>query len=1078
LAYQNRPLRAPAVSAFATVPMIERNRARRLRWAAHQILAVAMCAPPAQAVYSQSATGASLAQSRDNGSSPANASGAGSQPASSVDLNSLTVDQLQALPLSGRNWQSFLSDAPGSETAMQDDAASNAQSRSKPSTVSVDGTALRLAFGEDATEHNSARSPSPTTFPAGETAIRELQPANSNDSALSANPADGRVNIVTEAGTNHLHGQSFFFDRQSVWGARNPFAKWVKVTSPPTSLTTPTFTPEPYSPSDREWIWGFGLGGVLRRDRLFWFASTDGFHRDNPAVSSVRHPDSFFAQPSNDQMQVLSARLGLSSANPVSAGLGAYSSLLETLSGLLGPAARTSSQWSGFGRIDWSAGERNRLTVEGTAASLDSPGGGLRRVSETYGSHSFGSKDAGTYWLIGRWQHFITSNLLTFTQGSIGRQVQHMRAQTPSPYEQTLDINAWGQLPQIIVDSRYGFTIGNPARFSRGNYPDENLYHAQQQMSWVRGDLLLRAGFAVDHNRDATSRLLNQTGTYHYSTVENFASDALAFAAFGLDGQLDPMHQHNCDQTGKVWRDSTGALHGLGYLPCYSYYSQAIGPSGWWLSTNDWSGYATSQWQARKDLVVSLALRWEREQLPAPLTALANPDLPLTQVTPTLGNQWGPRVGVAFGSGTHYRPVLRFGYGMYFGRASNSLVQNIRTHTGSLNGDLDFFIRPTDNLYGGGAPPFPYVLSGQPASAVKPGAIEFAAGFRNSQIHQAEASTEQALPGHLHLTAIAVASLGRLLPVTLDANIDPAINPKTITYMVVDGVHAGPLKSSQITVPFYASWPVTHSSTGFGGRLNANYQQISEIFSRANSTYEAAMFRLIRNSRTISLRVRYAYSHAMDWNPNETSQVGGSSVLDPANFRDEYGTSNLDVRHMVTAAAIFEPRWNVSRDTGCFINGWKLSGIGQFHSGSPFTMRTAGSLAKEFTVSETPIVALAPGMNGYGGDNRIYGVGRNTYRYPSTWKADVRLGKHFRVGHDRELELLAQSFNLLNHQNVTEIETVGYTIGSGSVNGALPTLNYLSGLKSGQTEFGTPLNINGADFYRERQIQFGARLRF
>ena len=37
------------------------------------------------------------------------------------------------------------------------------------------------------------------------------------------------------------------------------------------------------------------------------------------------------AQPSNDQMQVLSARLGLSSANPVAAGLAAYSKVLETL---------------------------------------------------------------------------------------------------------------------------------------------------------------------------------------------------------------------------------------------------------------------------------------------------------------------------------------------------------------------------------------------------------------------------------------------------------------------------------------------------------------------------------------------------------------------------------------------------------------------------------------------------------------------------------------------------------------------------------------------------------------------------
>jgi len=47
---------------------------------------------------------------------------------------------------------------------------------------------------------------------------------------------------------------------------------------------------------------------------------------------------------------------------------------------------------------------------------------------------------------------------------------------TPSPFEQTLNVNAWGQLPQMVVDSRYGFTIGNPSRFGTGSYPDEHLY--------------------------------------------------------------------------------------------------------------------------------------------------------------------------------------------------------------------------------------------------------------------------------------------------------------------------------------------------------------------------------------------------------------------------------------------------------------------------------------------------------------------------------------------------------------------------------------------------------------------------
>jgi hypothetical protein len=75
------------------------------------------------------------------------------------------------------------------------------------------------------------------------------------------------------------------------------------------------------------------------------------------------------------------------------------------------------------------------------------------------------------------------------------------------------------------------------------------------------------------------------------------------------------------------------------------------------------------------------------------------------------------------------------------------------------------------------------------------------------------------------------------------------------------------------------------------------------------------------------------------------------------------------------------------------------------------------------------------------------------------------------------LELLAESFNLFNHQNVTELETTGYYFESGNT-GSLPTLNFLTGAKANTTAFGQPLNVNATNFYRERQIQLGVRMRF
>ena len=989
----------------------------------------------------------------------------------------LSDRQIQSVPLSGRHWEEFVLDSPPSriETDTEDKAPS-ATARSSPTAIAVDSASIRLAFGGPA--GGRSRDSSLMGPAANEAAILEVRSDDKRGDPADASHGE-RASVETRSGSDHWHGQGFFFDRRNLWGARNPFTQWVKESSPATSGTTPVFTPFSYTAPDREDRWGIGIGSHILPRKLFWFAAWDGSVRNDPGLATVRHSDNFFAQPANDEMQVLSARLGLSSVNPIAEGLAAYSGLMENLAGLLGPSARTATQWVGFARLDWQAAERHRFTLESTASRWNSPGGGLTRGSEPYGNHSFGSSRASELWVLGRWETFLTPNLLAVTQGSFGRHILTQGPNTPSPFEQTLNASVWGQLPQMVVDSRYGFTIGNPARFGNGSYPDEHLYQVQQAIDWVRGPLLVRAGADWRHNADATSIVRNHTGTFHYSTVENFASDALVFQKYGLADALDKNHAHNCDPRARAWRDSANVLHGLGNLPCYAYYSQTMGPTDWRLSTNDLAAFVTAQWQPAKRFVLSAAFRWDREYFPPPIPLVDNPALPLTRKIPSPGNEWGPRLSLAWGRGESHWPVLRAGYGMYFARTQNSVLLSALTQTGSFKGDLNFFMRPTDNLTGGGAPPFPYVLAGEPATVVKPGAVELAPTFKNPEIHQGELSIQERLPGHLQIAASAVVSLGRRLPITVDTNFDPATNPGTITYAVVDGLNAGPIKTRQLTVPFFASWLAADSPTGTAGRLNPGYQQISELISRANSTYEAAILRVSRfSSRGLGFQARYTYGHAMDWNPNETASISGSSLLDPLNFRQEYGTGNLDVRHSLSTMLIWEAPWKSKGFAGSFANGWMVSGIGRFHSGLPYTMRTAGAIPKEFTTTGAAIVGLGPGMNGYGGDNRVYGIGRNTYRYPYTWKADARLGKKFDLRQMRELEILAETFNLFNHQNVTQLETVGYYISPGTAAGSLPTLNFLTGLKTGQTEFGKPLDVNATDFFRPREFDFGLRLRF
>ncbi len=427
-------------------------------------------------------------------------------PVTPAVASTVTATQLQALPVSGRRWQEFLLDTPAASTSADSSQASFRASQ-EPAEITIDGVSTRLAFGVAAGSDSGLRasdqfggageganqqSSTTQTWTGGrglgvsEAAIHEVTTVAGNVEAEGLRSAGGRTSIETERGGDTLHGQGFFFDRQNTWGARNPFTQWVTETSesaplaPYNAAPFPVFDnfqystglpgpPESYTPPDHEMVWGVGLGSRIRRDKLFWFAALDSYHRNDPAVSMVKHPylepscetppcspTGFLAAPSDAQLQLLSTQLDLSSANPAAEGLTAYSQMLEKLAGLLGPAPRTAAQWTGFGRIDWQAAERHRFTLESIGADWNAPGGGLTQVSENYGSHSFGSSQASEQMVVARWEAYLTPNLLAVTQGSAGHTILTARPDTPSAFEQAfLD----RQFLRPVAGDRRGFGL-------------------------------------------------------------------------------------------------------------------------------------------------------------------------------------------------------------------------------------------------------------------------------------------------------------------------------------------------------------------------------------------------------------------------------------------------------------------------------------------------------------------------------------------------------------------------------------------------------------------------------------------
>jgi hypothetical protein len=87
------------------------------------------------------------------------------------------------------------------------------------------------------------------------------------------------------------------------------------------------------------------------------------------------------------------------------------------------------------------------------------------------------------------------------------------------------------------------------------------------------------------------------------------------------------------------------------------------------------------------------------------------------------------------------------------------------------------------------------------------------------------------------------------------------------------------------------------------------------------------------------------------------------------------------------------------------------------------------------------------------------------------------------VGGRYNIELLAESFNLLNHLNVTGVSsTNGYALGAGTA--ATPTKPATPNTLTYNSSFGVfnpPTfsgNANSTLFYTPRQVQLGARVQF
>src|ERR1044072_948922 len=190
------------------------------------------------------------------------------------------------LPLATRNFTQILALSPGTSVNLADNTSLGRNSQN----VSVNGARVTQndyeINGVDANNINN-NAASLLAVPAPET-IQEFTVQTSLYDATFGRGGGGNVQAVTQTGSNNFHGSVYEYFRNHALNANNPFLKAAGVQRP--ELTRNVF--------------GGVVGGPIKRERSFFFASYQGTRERNGASSNSLSSSVFIAPGlTNDRSQ-------------------------------------------------------------------------------------------------------------------------------------------------------------------------------------------------------------------------------------------------------------------------------------------------------------------------------------------------------------------------------------------------------------------------------------------------------------------------------------------------------------------------------------------------------------------------------------------------------------------------------------------------------------------------------------------------------------------------------------------------------------------------------------------------------
>lgn len=1020
--------------------------------------------------------------------------------------STLTTQEIVNLPLNGGRWSNLALLTPGAAADSNGFGLISFRGISPIlNNIEIDGADNNQAFFSE--ERGRTRA----GYSTSQIAVAEFQVNTGVYSAEYGRSAGGVLNAVTKSGTNQLHGQAYFYDRDNDWGALNPFTT-ITTVNLPASGGVPTFPNNPFRPKDWRKRWGFGAGGKLIENKLFWFYAYDQFKRNFPGLAKPATPASFFGQWADLALptgaacaSVTTTKNGVTTTNAKFSGASApspgdneactlawrafggnyeaaaakynqllYGSKVSPVTGLnslgllddLGPTPRTGDEVLNTPKIDWQISPTEHVSALYHRLRWDSPGGVQTQSSNNYAVDTFGTDFVKLDYGLVKLDSMLTSSLSNEFRVQYGRELDWEGQQPYSDFTKQYLTNSSGIPVQLAIQggsTNYGFTAGSPYYSFRTAYPDEKKTQFGDTAVWTHKGQTIKFGLDILRNTDTINNLYESNGVYTYQYFSNFFSDI-----------LNP--NGGCD----VAFSETGlATNGVSF-PCYYGYTQGFGTPKFTLATMDYGFFVQDDWKVTPRLTLNIGLRYDNERVPPPYKSLISTSLlnagvngsgpypdKTAQITnqPADNNNIGPRVGISWDPYGRGKTVVHAGYGLYFGRMTNGIILNAYEAAGSPNGQYTI-----PSLHGAlpssTVPTFPNVIGS--GKFPTPSLDFFAKNFQNPQVNEFDLSIQQQLPNRTFFSLSYMGALARELPNFINLNLNPATTYQT-TLTVAEktaGSGCGPVAcGTQINSTVYSS-----------SYVNSHYGYVTEVASNINSSYHGLIGELQNRSyKYAQFDVNYTWSHALDFNQNQSTSPSTNNWYDPlGNPRANYGNSNFNVPNRLVMWGMLQYPAHSDSWVRFLSDGWHLNPVFQWQNGLPYSAGVSGTQPSGGT-TQAPLKAASSGMNGSGNSGYLLQLGRNSFKQPNTTVLDMRVQKDLRFNEKCNVELLGEFFNVLNHQNVTGVNATAY-----SINSTASTLVYQPATGAGvnASGFGTVNNADSNFVYSQRQIQLGIKLDF